>query len=364
MNVVAPRPAVTDWALPTQGVTLDGWLRPRATLLPGDAIGPDDLERLLNWRFSHVRVPVALDLADGSGGITRIEQALDLLWRYRLPAILSIWLDPATVRTTVWVDPAVRDRLRTVWAAIATHLGDHPACLSYELLVDPDPPDTLTTDEVIALGGVRLSPAAAKRPPVPGSVAGRAWSAVAGQIVTAIRDTGSHRPVIIGAPRNDPGALTHLRPIADDRVVYGFRADAPIGFTRQGLAVDIDAFPEAHVVPDPPRSYPGMYDGERWDRARLESWFAPARAFREGYRVPLYCTGFGVSAGAPRSAQLTWLRSFLRLCREHHTGWAYDAYHDARFGLVCTRGPYADLERYRNGHRLDYDLLGVLQGEA
>ena len=80
--------------------------------------------------------------------------------------------------------------------------------------------------------------------------------------------------------------------------------------------------------------------------------------------MPGYVTGVGASAGAPRGSHLTWLRTVLRLAHECHAGWAYAAYHDARFGIVCTRGPFAGLDRFRNGYRLDYDLLGVIQAEA
>jgi hypothetical protein len=126
----------------------------------------------------------------------------------------------------------------------------------------------------------------------------------------------------------------------------------------------VSAHPDAGGDSRGPVSYPGVFGGERWDRSRMEAWLAPALQFRETYRAPLYCGSFGVSAGAPRNGQLTWLRSFLGLCRHNHIGWAYAGYRDARFGLVCESGPFATLDRYRNGYRLDYDLLGVLQSEA
>jgi hypothetical protein len=170
--------------------------------------------------------------------------------------------------------------------------------------------------------------------------------------------------IVVNAPRGDPASLDHVRPVPDDRVAYGIRAFAPEAFTMQGLDPNPDASADAHALPDSPVTYPGMIAGERWDRTRLETWLAPARRFREAYRAPLYVTGVGASAGAPRGSHLTWLRTVLRLAHECHAGWAYAAYHDARYGIVCTRGPFAGLERYRNGYRLDYDVLGVLQGEA
>jgi hypothetical protein len=363
MSLSPPRSAVTDWALPSQGITLDGWLRPRATSHEGDAIGPDDIQLLANWRFTHARVPVDAALVTAPGGLARIVGALDLLKRFGLDTVLALHLDVRT-HDAIWIDHAASTAVGERWATVASAVRDHPGCLALELLDAPDPPDTLTADDIAALGGVRLSPAAARRATVPGAIAGRAWGGLASRLTETIRDTGAMQAIVVDAPRGAPEALDHLRPVPDDGVAYGIRAFAPEAFTMQGLAPERDAPADAHGAPDRPIAYPGTIDGERWDRTRLEAWLAPARRFREAYRAPLYVTAVGASAGAPRGAHLTWLRTVLRLAHECHAGWAYAAYHDARFGIVCTRGPFAGLDRFRNGYRLDYDLLGVIQAEA
>jgi hypothetical protein len=107
--------------------------------------------------------------------------------------------------------------------------------------------------------------------------------------------------------------------------------------------------------------------GERWDRQRLERWLQPALDFAARYEVPLYLGAFGVSAAAPRSAQLTWVRSTVGLCHAHSIGWAYWTYRTypgAPFGLVCDVPPWSDRSQYQHPQRLDYELLGVLQSEA
>ena len=68
MSLAPPRAASTDWALPSQGITLDGWLRPRAASHEGDAIAADDIQLLANWRFTHARLPVDATLATARGG--------------------------------------------------------------------------------------------------------------------------------------------------------------------------------------------------------------------------------------------------------------------------------------------------------
>lgn len=363
MSLSLPRAAPTDWVLPSQGITLDGWLRPRSPSHEGDAITADDIQLLANWRFTHARLPVDATLATAPGGAARIIAAVDLLKRFGLDTVLALHLDAAT-HDAIWVDPEAAATLGATWEALAAAVRDHPGCLALELLDAPNPPDTLTPDDVAALGGVRLSPAASRRATAPGATAGRAWGGLASRLTGVVREAGATQAIVVDAPRGAPEALDHLRPVPDDRVAYGIRAFAPEAFTMQGLAPERDAPADAHAAPDAPVTYPGTIDGERWDRARLEAWLAPARRFREAYRAPLYVTGVGASAGAPRGSHLTWLRTVLRLAHECHAGWAYAAYHDARFGIVCTRGPFAGLDRFRNGYRLDYDLLGVIQAEA
>jgi hypothetical protein len=89
--------------------------------------------------------------------------------------------------------------------------------------------------------------------------------------------------------------------------------------------------------------------------------------FGRTYEAPLYLGAFGASAAAPRSAQLTWVRSLLGLCRAHGIGWAYWTYRafgERPFGLMGDALPHAPLPPFQNAQRLDYELLGVLQSEA
>jgi Cellulase (glycosyl hydrolase family 5) len=211
---------------------------------------------------------------------------------------------------------------------------------------------------------MRPSPAAARRPPVPGATAGRAWNALALRLTQAVRDAGARHPIVVESNLAHASAFTHLRPTRDPLTLYSFHCFDPPAFTRQGA----EGQPPAPA--GAPLTYPGLVDGERWDRARLEALFQPALEFRRVYQVPLYLGAFGVASGAPagverapasdpgrggygapRAGQLTWLRTVLSLCRAHGIGWASWTYRGGPFALIGPQG-------------LDYELLGVLQSEA
>ena len=137
-----------------------------------------------------------------------------------------------------------------------------------------------------------------------------------------------------------PEAFARLRPTRDANTTYSFHCFSPEGLTRRGEG-----------------TYPGLVDGEQWDRERLLRSIEPALAFAETYEAPLYVGAFGATSGAPRQSRLTWVRSLLSLCRAKGIGWAYWTYRDAAFGLAG--GPSERGERAS----MDYDLLGVLQSE-
>ncbi len=330
-----------------QGVNLGGWLVAEATPehLAGFA-GPGDFARIASWRFTHARLPVDDALLDRPEGWLALDGALMACLGAGLRCVLALRLAPRR-RATLFASAEDWGHLVTRWETIARRYAGAPAFLSYDLLDEPAAPDDLPPEALAALGAVRPSPAAARRPPVPGATAGRAWNALALRLTQAVRGAGAQHPIVVESNLAHASSFTHLRPTRDPLSLYSFHCFDPPAFTRQGA-------PGTEGAPPPaggPLTYPGVVDGERWDRARLEALFQPALEFRRVYQVPLYLGAFGVASGAPRAGQLTWLRTVLSLCRAHGIGWASWTYRGGPFALIGPQG-------------LDYELLGVLQSEA
>jgi hypothetical protein len=328
------------------GVNLDGWLAAGGDPPPVSVVD-GDLARLANWRFAHVRVPLDAVLLETEVGWRALDGALDACAGNGLQCVLTLRWEQAGL----YADQERWTRLEQMWGELARRYAERPG-IAFCLLDAPDPPDDLPAEVLAGLGAPRLSPAAARRGPVPGATAARAWSALAQRLTQRIRAVDERRPLIVETSgAGAPAAFAHLRPTRDPATVYACRFFEPAAFTLQ-------------TTPPSPVAYPGTIDGVRWDRQHLAEALAPALAFRQTYERPVYLSAFGVSAAAPRASQLTWLRSLLSLCREQGIAWAYWCYRGGPFGVICDSGPYPALPQFQNPQRLDYDLLGVLQSEA
>lgn len=322
-----------------------------------------DFARIASWRFSHVRLPVDIPLLDTPQGWAALDGALVAAVRHGLRCVLALRLDPAA-QPALFAAPEAWQGLLERWAGLARRYHDAPELLYYDLLDYPTAPDTLPPETLAALGAARPSPAAARRSGAPGATGARAWNALAGKLTDAIRAHDDRHTIVVQSHRANPEAFRHLRPTRDANTLYSFHCFEPRPFTRQGLA---EAGDPPRSVAEHPLTYPGTIDGERWDRARLQRLLEPALEFRRVYEAPVYVGAFGVAGGAPRAAQLTWLRTVLSLCRTHGLGWAYWTYKGGPFGLAAgagRSGAGVRPERYGNSLGVDYDLLGVLQSEA
>lgn len=335
------------------GVNLPGWLvagRPEGHYR--SFISEGDLTRLVNWRFTHVRLPLEAALLDDAGGWQVLDHALAACRQARLMVVLALeWPDHASLTAT----PGGWEPLAARWREIARRYSAAGPELVFDLLDRPALADDVSAETLAGLGAVRLSAAAQQRAQAPGATAGRAWNALAIKLTAAVREAegngaggadrvggpggasgANRRAVVVQALEGTPERFNALRPTRDPETVYGFRCFLPAALTQRGEG-----------------TYPGTFDGERWDRERLRQAISPALEFRKTYDVPVYVTAFGVTLAAARQSRLTWMRSFLSLCRSEGLGWAYWAYSDPQFSLAP-----ADVSA-----SVDYDVLGVLQSE-
>jgi hypothetical protein len=319
------------------GMNLPGWLvAGRSEAHYRSFISEGDLARLVNWRFTHVRLPLEAALLESAGGWQALDAALEACRQRRLMVVLAMdWPDHGSLTAT----PDGWQPLASLWRAIAERYAAAGPELVFDLLDRPALADDVPAEVLAGLGAVRLSAAAQQRAQAPGATAGRAWNALAIKLTSTVREAegdGPRRPVVVQALEGAPERFTALRPTRDPDTVYGFQCFVPEGLARRGEG-----------------TYPGTYEGERWDRERLRQAIGPALEFRKTYDAPVYVTAFGVTLAAARQSRLTWMRSFLSLCRSEGLGWAYWAYSDPQFSLAPAEA----------SEGVDYDVLGVLQSE-
>lgn len=361
------------------GINLAGWfVRDASANHLRSFAGEVDVARLANWRFTHLRLPIDIEVLSRAEGWAALDQALILARQYGLDCVIALRAADE-VAWGLFMMPDAWQALAQTWETVAQRYRDWPAGgVLYELLDGPQPPDDVPPDVLVALGAPRPSPAAARRRPPPGSVGAMAWHGLASSLTERIRRVDQRHTIIVQAPGASPTAFTQFRPTRDPLTIYGFQCFEPAAFTLQGTprqaaprsvtagygAPAQEGADQVEVRPSITGVYPGEIAGERWDRERLRRTFEPALEFRRLYEVPLYLSAFGASIAAPRQARLTWIRSVLSLCHAQDLGWAFWTYRDPFMGLICDSGPYTSAGTYQNAQRLDYDLLGMIQSET
>lgn len=225
----------------------------------------------------------------------RIEQVLDWCAKYDIQVILDIHNalgrefggDPR-----IWQEQEYQDRFVAVWRELVTRFKDHPQVIAYEPLNEPEPRHTPDWDERY-----------------------RVWNDLAKRVTAAIREIDPDKPIIIDCIEYaNPRAFEGLEATGDPNTVYSFHWYGPSRFHQQG---------RPWVEDKSTYHYPGVYDGERWDRGRIERAIAPALEFGDRHGTPLFCGEFGLVGDAPEMEDMLWLLDVVSLFDQHGVDWTY-----------------------------------------
>ena len=241
-----------------------------------NALGRSDYETLINAE------------------ITKIDKALPIC---RTHGIMLV-VDMHTLSWNMFADTAAQSRLIKTWHTLAAHFRDSAGVWGYDLANEPNE-DTWHE-------GARF------------------WNELADTLARTVRALDTSK-VIIVEPTNWGGAdgFALLRPVGSlrgydiGRVVYSFHCYDPHTLTHQGIGV---GYPPYGAV------YPGTIDGLAWDSTRLRQAVAPALAFQQKYRVPLYVGEFSCVRWAASHSAIRWLTDFIRIIEPYGWDWTYHAY--------------------------------------
>ncbi len=320
-------------------------------------IAEQDLMRIKNWNFNHVRLPVDYfnffkgeNLEQDKPAFELLDKAVEKILNTGLALILDLHKCPGHdfhqgtlgEAQPFFADTKCREAAKKVWSVLAERYGEKNGIL-LEILNEP------------------VAPSA------------EVWNKVKDELFWHIRKIAPKAPIVVGSNLwNNPAQFKNLTPLEDDNVLYSFHSYQPVIFTHQN----------ASWIPEPyfhqNRSWPGTYappqnknititlpieDGE-WDKNRLHSTMENALEFRAKYNVPVACNEFGVYVQVERQSQLNWLRDFTSLLREADVGFSYWNYKNLDFGIISVgENLHRDLPQYGNENRMDTELAKVL-GEA
>jgi len=200
-------------------------------------------------------------------------------------------------------------KLVEVWRNIARRYQNAEAIWGYDLVNEPD-------DASVAEGLAD-------------------WQELAERAAQAVHAIDARHAIIVEpASGGGPEGFDELRPINVPNVVYSFHMYKTVAFTHQGV-----------FGPSQPIRYPGRIDGQRWDRARLETALKPAIDFQKAYGVHLYVGEFSAIRWAPDDSAHRYLKDLIEIFEAHGWDWTYHGFREWD-GWSVEHGPD------RNSHAL------------
>jgi len=144
------------------------------------------------------------------------------------------------------------------------------------------------------------------------------WQELAQRAARAVRQIDPRRAIIVEpAQGGGPSGFVELQPINVPNVVYSFHMYLPHAFTHQGVH-----------GPSGPVSYPGVVQGQTWNKAQLEAAMKPAIDFQKKYGVHMYVGEFSAIRWAPDDSAYRYLKDLTELFEAHGWDWTYHAFRE------------------------------------
>jgi hypothetical protein len=310
-----------------------------------------DIERIANWGFDHVRLPVDYPVLNDETnseklnprGITYIDNCLQWCQKFGLRLVLDLHRAPgysftntleadgAESQNTLFTNPKMGEWFIFLWEELARrYLNQAVDDLAFELLNEMVLPDSAP------------------------------WNALAQKTINAIRKIDGQRLIVVGGNYyNSVDELKNIDLETDENLLYTFHFYLPMTVTHQkarwvpamrdfNQTIDYPGTPEGLVefLEANPQHKPIFeeFTNRFIDKNYLLEALQPAIDYIEKTGHALYCGEFGVIDQASIGTRVRWNQDFCVLLREYKIGYAYWTYKAMDFGLVDEQGQIVDKE--------------------
>jgi endoglucanase len=298
----------------------------------------EDIQRIADWGFDHVRLPVDYPVLEDDRqpgqylqqGFVYIDACLAWCKQSGLKMILDLHKAPGYAfddlkSVSLFNNQSMQQRLLDLWAALATRYASEHEVVALELL-----------NEIVL--------------PESGP-----WNALYPRMVQTIRAQAPNSLLILGGNYyNAADQLQYLTLLPDPDILYTFHHYLPLVVTHyQAPWLEYTAeYRELVVYPGKSiPAQPGLADryprckdmdefnpGTFFNKAYQEEKIAPALEFSKQNNQPVYCGEFGVIDSAPIQNRINWTRDCIELMNENKVGRAFWTYKALDFGLVDPDG--------------------------
>ncbi len=262
--------------------------------------GANHMRWQINWRpMSEAReLARDLDAYDEwlAGALAECDQAVDLAEELGVLLLVDLHCAPGGRASgngnRIFAEKRYQDKLLEVWAEIATRYRGRKAVWAYEIVNEP------------------------VEGPVAEGLMG--WRDLATACIEVIRAIEPGKPVVVEpGPMGGPGGFDSLKPLDLDGIIYSCHMYMPHTFTHQGVHSSEVSF-----------VYPGVINGEQWDKERLREALAPARDYQLEFNVPMYIGEFSAIRWAPDNSAQRYLKDLIEIMEEYEWDWAYHAFRE------------------------------------
>jgi len=226
----------------------------------------------------------------------------------------------------LWKDKEAQDAFAFLWKYFTErYKGVSPDDLSFDLLNEPP--------EIGEYGFTR-----------------KRHERVMRRTIDAIRKIDPDRPLILNGIGGGGIAIPEL---ADAGVVHSGRGYAPYTISHYRAEWAITEKDYVWQMPE----YPGMSDGDMWDKAALKEYYKPWREV-EDKGVSIHIGEFGCYDKTPNDVAIRWFTDLLDIFHEYKWGYALWNFKGA-FGIADHGRPGVKYESI-DGFNIDRELLDLL----
>jgi aryl-phospho-beta-D-glucosidase BglC (GH1 family) len=296
-------------------------------------IGEEDIRRIGEWGFDHIRLPIDYNVLETEGGIVKLEgygyvsNVVSWCQKYNLDVVLDIHKAYGydfnnagdEGKNNLFTNEGLIQRFEKLWVNIAMEYGKY-SNVAFELL-----------NEVVEEKNADL------------------WNKLIKRAVSVIREITKETPIIYGGIQwNSAGTLKYLEHPEGDNIIFTFHFYEPMVFTHQKAYWVENLNNEMEIVyPDSMEKYRAQsialgYQGgaisttksETMGTGFLREMIEEAVMAAKKAGVSLYCGEFGVIDQAPIESTLKWFEDVDQVFREYDIGCAVWTYKEKDFGLI------------------------------
>lgn len=296
-------------------------------------IKEEDFARAAGWGLELIRIPFHYRLVESSPytinefGMGVLEWALDTAAEYGLKVILDLhaapgsqsvdWHADSDGTAAFWDREDNRNRVCFLWNNIASRFKDKPALWGYDVLNEPavyERPVELLLDFYR-------------------------------KAIVAVRTEDRDNKIFLQGS-NWSQDIDLLEPLVEKNIGVSVHCYQPVEFAfnlRRGY------------------SYPGIINGELWDRKKIESYLSKYKSFADRTGAEIFVGEFGVNFRKNSCGELDYLRDLVYAFNEigvHWTYWTYKSVAQGSFpdgilqyehnpSWICREGMLRGLETWQ-----------------